>query len=362
MKKKKKLRIGFTTGSAAAAALKAAILNLFGRNIKLVDIPTPSGKRLKIPVHTEIKAQNYCNSWVIKDGGDDPDVTHGALIGVRVVVEQMDHRKINIFGGHGIGIVTKPGLPVKIGEAAINPVPRKQILMAAYEALDELGIDAKITAIFYVEDGENLAKKTLNPRLGVKGGISILGTRGTVIPYSAEAYKDSIILAMDVAKSLKIDHICLSTGGRSERLLRSALPLLRQEAFIQIADYFEFSLKQAAKKGFFKVSFGVFPGKLFKMAQGNRYTHAKDTKIDFELLSKWAGEVQYPVDICNEIKKANTGRHVTEILKRDKDRFLEFIKFVCKRAKSVAKEFSDNKLNVNYYVFDYSEEPIIFYE
>lgn len=362
MRKNKKLRIGFTTGSAAAAALKGAILGLLGRSMELVDIPTPAGTRLKIPVHIETKRQNFCNAWVIKDAGDDPDVTHGAKIGVKVILERSDHTKINIFGGHGIGIVTKPGLPVKVGMAAINPVPHKQILMAANEALDEVGESAIVNGILYVENGDKIAKKTLNPRLGVVGGISILGTRGTVIPYSAEAYMDSIVLAMDVAKSLNIDHICLTTGGRSERLLNSVLPLLKKESFIQIADYFEFSLKQAANKGFSKVSFGVFPGKLFKMAQGHKYTHAKSTRIDFDVLGKWAKEAGYSKEVCEEIKKANTGRHVTEILKKDRDRFLEFIKLVSAIAKSVAEGFSDKKLKIAYYVFDYTEESIIFYK
>ena len=363
MGKKTGLRIGYTTGSCATAAAMASVMAILGEQKREVDIPTPSGKRLRIPIVKITKNGSFARVWVKKDAGDDPDVTHGALICARVSVQQRDNESIvEIFGGKGVGIVTKPGLPVRIGHAAINPVPEKQIKDGVLEILNRFKIKAKVCVIIEVLEGEKIAKKTLNPRLGIIGGVSILGTRGTVIPYSAEAYKETIILAMDVAKTMGLDHIALTTGGRSERLLMNNLKPLPKEAFIQIADFFKFSLKCASKKGFKTISFGVFPGKLIKMAQGYEYTHARETKIDFDLLSRWAEEIGYSKEICLEIKKANTGRHVMEIVDTEKEKKIKFIEFLCNKAVLVAKNFSCPRLKIIYHVFDYTEDFIMSYQ
>ncbi len=355
------LRIGFTTGSAASAAAKAGLFAILG-GIRLdkVDIPTPMGKRLTIPIYQIISKGEFAHVWVKKDGGDDPDATHGALIGARVLLDRsFKDTEIEILGGEGVGVVTKPGLPVPIGQPAINPYPRMQIKRAVLEGLDFFKVQAKVCVIIEVKDGDKIAKKTLNPRLGIKGGISILGTRGTVLPFSAEAYMETINLAMDVAKKLGITSIGLTTGGRSERLLRAKKEMWREEAFIQIADYFEFSLKKAVEKGFSLVCFGVFPGKLIKMAQGYPYTHARDTKIDFEKLSHWVKDIGFSLDICKKVKHANTGRHVVEILEVEKDNYLNFILFLGKRAIEVARGFSEYKIKIEYFVFDYVENFIM---
>ncbi len=358
--KKRPLKTGFTTGSAASAAAKAGVFILGGNKISKVDIPTPEGKRLTIPIFKVIKGENFVHVWVKKDGGDDPDVTHGALIGVRVLFNKgRGNSSVEVLGGRGVGLVTKPGLPVGVGHAAINPSPLKQIKSSVLEALEELNIKAKVVVIVEVKNGEYIARKTLNPRLGILGGISILGTRGTVIPYSAEAYMETINLAMDVARTLHIDHIGLTTGGRSERLLKRELSHLPEQSFIQIADYFRFSLESAVKKGFLKVSFGMFFGKLIKMAQGFEYTHAKNTKIDFNLLAKWAEYSGLSKDICEAIKGANTGRHVYEIISKDKKKGPGFVEFLTKKAISVAMAFSHNKLSIDYYVFDPKEKLIL---
>ncbi len=364
MGKKTGLRIGYTTGSCATAAAMAAVTAILGEEKREVDIPTPSGKRLRIPILKTFKKGNFARVWVKKDAGDDPDVTHGALICARVSLQQQKNNEsiVEIFGGKGVGVVTKPGLPVKIGHAAINPVPREQIKNGVLEVLNRFKVKAKVCVIIEVLEGEKIAKKTLNPRLGIIGGVSILGTRGTVIPYSAEAYKETIILAMDVAKTMGLDHIALTTGGRSERLLMNILNSLPKEAFIQIADFFKFSLECASKKGFKTISFGVFPGKLIKMAQGYEYTHARETKIDFDLLSKWAKEIGYSKEICLEIKKANTGRHVMEIVDTEKEKKIKFIEFLCNKAVLVAKNFSSYRLKIIYHVFDYTEDFIMSYQ
>jgi len=211
---KKRLREGFTTGSAAAAGAKAALLYLSGRkDLKQVVIPLPVGGRLTIPVDHIEALESGARATVIKDAGDDPDVTHKAKI--RSTVHFVPNRKqgeIDIDGGKGVGRVTKPGLPVPVGEPAINPVPRQQIREAVQEGLDEAGIEGFVSVIIDVVDGEKIAKKTFNPRLGILGGISILGTRGTVKPFSNEAYRDTITVSMDVARAGGLDVIALAAA------------------------------------------------------------------------------------------------------------------------------------------------------
>ncbi len=363
MKRKKKLRIGFTTGSASAAGAKAGILFLgLGQRLEKIDIPTPLGKRLVIPINSCVPiSPDRVVVKVIKDGGDDPDATHGACI--RVWVERKEcgpgERKIEIRGGRGVGIVTRRGLPVPPGEPAINPHPKRQILDAVKEGLEETSLEGKVIVTIEVEDGEKIARKTLNPRLGILGGISILGTRGTVIPFSAKAYKDTISLALRVARDSGVSCVGLSTGGRSERLLREMFPHWKREAFVQIADFFRFSLEESAKMGFEGVYFSVFPGKLIKMAQGHPYTHARKSQIDFSLLSKWARQRGIEQGRCQEILRANTAREVMEIIEGDRWA-MEFLLFLASRAHKVAEGFVEKvPMKIVYYVFDYNENFVL---
>jgi len=297
----------------------------------------------------------------IKDGGDDPDATHGAHIKVWVEIKKdmSQDRRIEIKGGKGVGIVTRRGLPVPVGEPAINPHPKRQILDAVSEALEELSFEGSVIVTIEVEEGEKIARKTLNPRLGILGGISILGTRGTVIPFSAKAYKDTISLALKVAKDSGISYIGLSTGGRSERLLREMLPHWKKEAFVQIADFFRFSIQESAKMGFKGVYFSVFLGKLIKMAQGHPYTHARKSRIDFSLLCEWARENGIKEERCDEILRANTAREVMDIIRGDKSS-LTFLKFLAHRARDVARGFAgDTPIEIVYYLFDYNEDFVL---
>ena len=232
----KRLREGFTTGSAAAAGAKAALFHLAGRGVsKKVEIPLPIGGRLTIPVERVETVGKGSKATIRKDGGDDPDVTHKARITSTVRFLPGGHYgDVIIAGGTGVGKVTRPGLPVAVGESAINPVPRKQIKAAVLEGLAESGLRGSVSVIIEVVNGEKIAKKTLNPRLGIMGGISILGTRGTVKPFSNKAYKDTITMSMDVAKAAKLNTIALTTGGRSERFLIERRPDLPETVFIQV--------------------------------------------------------------------------------------------------------------------------------
>ena len=317
------LRTGFTTGSAAAAVAKAALLGLLGQadGIDKVEIPLPEEGRITIPIDEVMIFKNRARAVVIKDAGDDPDVTDGArIVSVVSLAPVSGASEVIIKGGHGVGKVTRPGLPIKVGEPAINPGPRKQIVRAVKEVLQEAGRNYRVIITIEVPEGEEIAKKTLNPRLGIVGGISILGTRGTVIPYSNEAFQATISLALDVAVASGSKIICLSTGRKSGKYLRMcypALPLISEEIFVEVGDFFAFSLKEVRARKFEQVFYGCFFGKLIKMAQGFESTHAKYGKIDFDLLARWIKEQGVSKAKAELARRANTARQVLEIILED---------------------------------------------
>lgn len=309
------MREGFTTGSATAAAAKAAAVCLLGGPaLESVSIPLPpiaiqgeiisaSGcKRLNVPVaFCRKQREDTCVAGVVKDGGDDPDATHGMLVEVLVrrfppsAGESPDSGKpivlpgkCFLYSGSGIGRVTLAGLPVAVGEAAINPAPRLQIAAALAEAAFNAGYDGPLHCVIHVPEGEKRARKTLNARLGILGGVSILGTRGTVRAFSHEAWKATILQGLDVALAQGCATVCLSTGRRSETALMALFPSLPSVAYVQAADYAGFSLSKAAQRPFTRVVWGCFPGKLLKLAQGLTWTHAKAGEPDFALLAELA--------------------------------------------------------------------------
>ncbi len=347
---RKRLHEGFTTGSAAAAAAKAALLFWAGREPRNVEIPLPIGGRITLPVRSAERVGTAVRATVMKDAGDDPDVTHKAIIGATVSVERGGNG-IVIAGGEGVGRVTRPGLPVPVGESAINPVPMRQIAEALQEAMTEVGIAGGVRAVIDVENGEEIAKRTLNPRLGIVGGISILGTRGTVKPFSHESYRETIRVSMNVAREGGMDTIGLSTGGRSEGFLRRLRPDLPEISFIQVADFFSFSLKEAAEQGFREILYACFFGKLIKMAQGHSYTHAKDSRIDFDLLSEWCRTCNMRPDKLSGIRKANTAREALEHIKTE-DRADQILMHIARRALEKGREFAGTRPGLVLYVFD----------
>ena len=351
---KKHLREGFTTGSAAAAGAKAGILCLAGHDpVNEVDIPLPVGGRLTIPISEASANGNSCSVTVIKDAGDDPDATHKARIKSTVrILPEGAHGHVIIDGGKGVGKVTRRGLPVPVGESAINPVPRRQIKEAVLEGLKETGITAAVSVTIEVENGEKIAKKTLNPRLGIIGGISILGTRGTVKPFSNKAYTATITLSMDVARAAGLSTIALTTGGRSERFLKEKRPELPEISFIQVADFFSFSLKEAVKREFADILYSCFFGKLVKMAQGYPYTHARKSRIDFGQLAGWCASMGMDEEKAQNITTANTAREALSIISKEKHR-QEITHYVMDRAIYWARRFAGPEPNITYYLFDF---------
>jgi cobalt-precorrin-5B (C1)-methyltransferase len=321
-----RVRMGFTTGSAATAAAKAALLVLAGRLMpRKVSIPCPEGHvRLVIPVRLlasdpergPVRGMGQeVQVLVHKDGGDDPDSTQGAGIVVHAAMQAAAHTQIMVRGGRGVGRVTRPGLPVPVGQAAINPAPLRQIRRALLETLAGLGLTARVCVEVEVRDGQRLAAQTLNPRLGIVGGISILGTRGTVIAFSHKAWKDTIVQCLDVALAAGLDSVALSTGGRGQRFLEAALPELAGEGFIQAGDHPGFALRQAARRGLRRLIWGGFWGKLVKMAQGRPQTHARLFAVDLPALAVWAARAGIDPALCRAVARANTARHALELVR-----------------------------------------------
>ncbi len=350
----KPLRYGFTTGSAAAAGAKAGIFCLAGqRPVMEIDIPLPPGGRLTIPIAETVVKGKVCVVTVVKDGGDDPDATHKIKIKsiVRLLPEG-DSPRVAILGGEGVGKVTRPGLSVPVGESAINPSPRGQIRDAVLEGLKETGLKVSVSVTIEAVNGEKIARKTLNPRLGIVGGISILGTRGTVKPFSNKAYKDTITLSMDVIKVSGGVTVALTTGGRSERFLKEKMPELPEIAFVQVADFFSFSLKEAVRKGFTDILYACFFGKLVKMAQGYAYTHARKCEIDFDVLAQWCRSHGMKEAPARNVAGANTAREALGVI-RKYPHGADVISEIMNRALQSARGFAGPLPDIAYYLFDF---------
>lgn len=317
-RKRKELRSGFTTGTAAAAATKAALLFLVrGRAPQVVDIGLLTGDRLGINIkECRRMGAGIAVCSVIKDGGDDPDVTNGAEIGAQVIWrETNDKITVTIRGGRGVGRVTKPGLETPPGEPAINSGPRKMIRLAVEEVLNEAGLKGDLDTEIFVPRGEELARHTLNSRLGIVGGISVLGTTGIVRPMSHEAYTATIKAALSVAKESGLSQVVLTTGRRSERFAQSKWPCIPDEGYVQIGDYFADSMAMVADMEFDAAILAVFFGKAVKMSQVIAHTHARSACLTLGTLAGWCRDLTADADLAKRIAGANTARHAFDMFK-----------------------------------------------
>ncbi|NHN29375.1 cobalt-precorrin-5B (C(1))-methyltransferase [Paenibacillus agricola] len=328
-KEAKPLRHGYTTGSNAAAATKAALTALIAQEEQTeATIHLPIGQDVTFTIiRCEFNAER-AETEVIKDGGDDPDATHGARIIAEV--SWREELGIELDGGIGVGRVTKPGLPVAVGEAAINPVPRRMIRQAATDVLKEFDLERGIKVVISVPDGEEIAKKTLNGRLGILGGISILGTRGTVVPFSTAAYKASVAMAIRVAVKGGCTHIVLSTGGRTEKYGIDMYPGLPDEAFVEMGDFVGFALLHCKKQGIKRVTMVGMMGKFSKVAQGVMMVHSKSAPIDFGFLAQVAREAGATEEQAEAILGANTAALVGDWMQEwGYNRFFELLCGYC---------------------------------
>ena len=301
------LRTGFSTGACSAAAAKAAVAALGGTLLRNVTIPFPSGDRHEFTVHSVRRQGGTATAVVVKDAGDDPDVTHGAHL--TVTVTWRDDNDVVLYGGEGVGVVTRPGLGLPVGQPAINPVPRQMITHAVWEASGGRGVDVTIS----VPGGERMARKTTNRRLGIEGGISILGTTGIVRPFSTASWRASVEQAVAVMAAQHISTLVLATGGRTERGAMRLLPHLPEVAFVEVGDFTGAALRKAVEHGLTEVVFVGMIGKLTKLASGVLMTHYTRSKVDTSLLAEiTAGHGGAPGDIA-EIRAAPTARRAYEI-------------------------------------------------
>ena len=283
---RQKLRCGYTTGTcAAAAAAGAAALLLTGETMPAARILTPAGVEVEAALLEHAAGAGWASCAVRKDGGDDPDVTDGTLIFARV--EKTDAPGISIDGGEGVGRVTLPGLDQPVGAAAINSTPRRMIAEQLEAAAARAGYAGGLRAVISAPEGEALAKRTFNPRLGIVGGISILGTSGIVKPMSEAALLDSLCLEMDQRRAAGVEDLLLTPGNYGEAFAREALGL-RLDRWCLCSNYLGAAIDHAAGAGFRSVLVVGHLGKLIKAAAGCMNTHSRTADARRETLTAHA--------------------------------------------------------------------------
>ncbi len=285
----KPLRRGWTTGACATAAARAAFVALHrGVAPDPVEIALPGGRRVAFALAQYKQGEDFAEAGVVKDAGDDPDVTHGALILVKLSLRSPG-AGVTFKAGAGVGTVTRPGLPLPVGEPAINPVPRAMMRENLAEAARDLGVTPDAQIEISIPGGEEMAKHTLNGRLGIVGGLSVLGTTGIVVPYSCAAWIDSIHRGVDVARACGLTHIAGTTGSTSEAAVR-ALHSLPEEALVEMGDFVGGLLKYLHKNPVARVTIGGGFAKLTKLAQGRLDLHSARSSIDMAALAELARE------------------------------------------------------------------------
>ena len=305
MEQERPLRRGWTTGTCAAAAAKAAYAGLLGGDFPdPVEITLPRGERVAFALAETSHGRGVASAAVVKDAGDDPDVTHGAL--VRATVSLAPPGTGLLFrAGPGVGTITRPGLPLPPGEPAINPVPRQMIRTAIAEIAAAFGVPGDAVVEIAIPDGEAIARRTLNARLGIVGGLSILGTTGVVVPYSCAAWIDTIHRGIDVARAMGIGHVAGATGSTSEAAVQ-ALHGLPEVALIEMGDFAGGMLKYLRGHPVPRVTIAGGVAKMTKLAQGRLDLHSKRGEADLPGLAALAYERGASGGLAERIAGANT--------------------------------------------------------
>jgi cobalt-precorrin-5B (C1)-methyltransferase len=347
-------RTGFTTGACSAAAAKAAARCLV-KGLTMSEIETTLPNRANVAFRLErcewSGPRVTCS--VIKDAGDDPDCTHGAELIAEVELKHAPG--VTIVGGAGVAQVTKSGLGLDVGAPAVNPVPRRNIIeMVEAELQASAYRGASVT--ISVPGGEEMAKETINARLGLMGGISILGTTGIVRPYSTAAFKASVIQSIDVAHAHGNRRVVLTTGGKSESYAMQLMGDLPEEAFIQMGDFVGVAVKQCARRRMELVEIVGMIGKLSKMADGKMQTHAAGSEVNMALLANLAAEIGAPADLCQRILAANTARHVLEMCKEAGVTGLTAI--ICQKVVEHTQRHGGGAVPIEAFLIDFNGMPL----
>ncbi len=312
-------RIGYSTGATAAAAARACALGLVcGQVPSEIDSLLPNGMRIRFAVHDGVVQHDSASAWVRKFAGDDPDCTDGAHITVRLRRLVGAAGQVRFCAGPGVGTVTLPGLGLEVGGPAINPVPRRNIAENLREVAPALLQADGLEVTISVPGGEDMARKTTNARLGILGGISILGTTGLVRPYSTSAWRASVVQGIQMAAISGHRMVALTTGGRTEsfamRALRAEKPDLPSTCFVQMGDFLRYALDEVVAQAIPLVVMCVMVGKLTKIAQGETITHANRNVVDSALVAHIAARVGATKADCAAIAAAPTARFAAELM------------------------------------------------
>ena len=318
-KNQTKLRTGYTTGSCAAAAAKAATHMLVsGEVVGEVSLVTPAGIRLYLEVEDIVKENNYVSCAIRKDSGDDPDVTNGILVYARVTFAQDDvvKSKVILEAGEGIGRVTQKGLEQSIGDPAINLVPRRMIREAVEEELQKAGIDCGVRVMIWVPDGAEIAKKTFNPKLGIEGGISILGTTGIVEPMSEKALTDTIFVEMKVRRENGMDYCYVVPGNYGSDFLHDTLGY-QEDAAVKCSNYVGEVIDDAVRLQMKGILLVGHIGKFIKLAAGIMNTHSRQADGRMEILAAHAAMAGGSRELIRQLMECITTTAALELLEKE---------------------------------------------
>ena len=311
-----KLKRGWTTGACATAAARAAYAALLGDEFPdPVTITLPKGQQPSFALALEGRGDGWARAGIVKDAGDDPDVTHGALV-ICTVSTGPAGSGVRFRAGTGVGTVTKPGLPVAVGEPAINPVPRRMMTCEIEDLAASHGVAGDVIIEISVPDGEALAQKTWNPRLGITGGISILGTTGIVVPFSCSAWIASIHRGIDVARAMGLEHIAGSTGSVSEATVKAHYGL-RESALMDMGDFVGGMLKYVRRHPVRQVTVCGGFAKMAKMARGALDLHSGRSQVDFDWLAERVRLLDGSEQLARSISAANTAMQAEALARGD---------------------------------------------
>ena len=349
------LRTGWTTGTCASAAAKAAVTALRDQaGQACVEVALPGGRRVRFPVESCAYDPRQATAVVVKDAGDDPDVTHGAHLTARV--RWRAEPGVGLEGGEGVGVVTRPGLGIEVGEPAITATPRAMIAAAVGEAVDLTATGVQV--VISVPGGERMARKTTNARLGILGGISILGTTGIVRPFSTASWRASVEQAVSVMAAQGERTAVLCTGGRTERGAMALLPDLPEVCFVEVGDFTGAALRRALAAGLTRVIFVGMAGKLAKLAAGVLMTHYTRSKVDLGLLGEVTAAAGGPSALAAEVATANTGRHAYELWERA-GLLRAAGDELCRRVRSVLLRAGEGRLSADVAMVDFSGARVV---
>jgi cobalt-precorrin-5B (C1)-methyltransferase len=362
--RQKALRTGWTTGRCASAAAMAPALALVRQRApEWVEIGLPSGRRVTFAVDSCSFSSAKAEAVVVKDAGDDPDATHGAHLTATVSWLRGQERDgdgpaIELDGGVGVGVVTKPGLGLTLGGPAINPVPRQMITQAVGEVLTGHRPAPAVRVVISVPEGEIMARKTTNARLGILGGISILGTTGIVRPFSTASWRASVEQAVAVMAAQGEPALVLCTGGRTEKGAMALLPDLPEVCFVEVGDFTGAALRKAVEHGLREVVFVGMAGKLTKLAAGVLMTHYTRSKVSTELLGDITVAAGGTPELAAEVNAANTARHAYELW--DEAGLLAGAGAeLCRRVADVLERFTESRLTCAVGMVDFTGRRLI---